>query len=118
MYQYIVLSVMLLGLFMGCAQKQTEQAAVVDLETATINTPSIMCGMCVSTIEKAVSGVDGVESVGVNLQDKSTTVKFDKAKVDIASLEKTISDAGYDANETPRNREAYDELPGCCKDGK
>lgn len=113
---------MLLGLLIGCGQKQSapggEQPAAVNLETTTITTSSIMCGMCVSTIEKAVSGVDGVESVEVNLQEKSTTVKFDKAKLDIAALEKTISEVGYDANETPRNREAYDGLPGCCKDGK
>ncbi len=123
MYQHIVLSVMLLSLLLtGCGQKQSssggEQPAAVNLETTTISTSSIMCGMCVSTIEKAVSGVDGVETVEVNLQEKLTTVKFDKAKLDIASLEKTISEAGYDANETPRNREAYDGLPGCCKDGK
>ncbi|MDI6802452.1 MAG: heavy-metal-associated domain-containing protein [Bacteroidota bacterium] len=65
-----------------------------------------------------VSGVDGIENVEVDQEKKTTTVKFDKAKLEIASLEKTISDAGYDANDTPRNRETYDALPGCCKDGK
>lgn len=118
MYQHIVLSVLLLVLLIGCGQKQAEQQTTLNLETSTISTPSIMCGMCVTTIEKAVSSVDGVESVSVDLQQKATTVKFDKAKLDIAALEKTIADAGYDANETSRNREAYDSLPGCCKDGK
>jgi copper ion binding protein len=119
MYQYIVLLVMLIGLLLtGCRQKQTEQPAAVNLETITISTSSIMCGMCVTTIEKAVSDVDGVENVEVDLEKKTTTVKFDKVKLDIAALEKSISEAGYDANETPRNREAYDGLPGCCKDGK
>ncbi|MDI6802723.1 MAG: heavy metal-associated domain-containing protein [Bacteroidota bacterium] len=118
MYQYIVLSVLLISLLAGCGQKQAEQQTELNLESATITTSSIMCGMCVTTIEKAVSAVDGVESVEVNLQEKSTTVKFDKAKLEIAALEKSISDAGYDANEIPRNRETYDALPGCCKDGK
>lgn len=113
---------MLISLFIGCGQKQStpggEQQTELNLESVTIATSSIMCGMCVTTIEKAVSAVDGVHDVAVNLEKKITTVKFDNAKADIASLEKTISDAGYDANETPRNRETYDDLPGCCKDGK
>jgi copper chaperone CopZ len=118
MYQYFVLSVLLLVLLIGCGQKQAEQPAAVNLETTTISTSSVMCGMCVTTIKKAVSAVDGVDNVEVDLEKKTTTVKFDKAKLDIAALEKSISEAGYDANETPRNREAYDGLPGCCKDGK
>lgn len=119
MYQYIVLSLLLLGLLLtGCGEKKNQQATSVNLETITISTSSIMCGMCVSTIEKTVSSVDGVKKVEVDLEKKTTTVKFDKSKLDIAAIEKSISNAGYDANETPRNREAYDGLPGCCKDGK
>lgn len=118
MFKNILIALFVLGLLSGCGQKQAEQPAAVNFETTTISTSSIMCGMCVTTIEKAVSGVDGVENVKVDLEKKTTTVKFSKAKVDIAALEKSISEAGYDANETPRNREAHDGLPDCCKDGK
>lgn len=118
MFKNISIMFFVLLLFVGCGLKKAEQPAAVNLETTTISTSSIMCGMCVTTIEKVVSGVDGVENVKVDLEKKITTVKFDKAKLDIAALEKSISDAGYDANEIPRNREAYDGLPGCCKDGK
>ncbi|MDI6802453.1 MAG: hypothetical protein QME58_01240 [Bacteroidota bacterium] len=50
MYQYIVLSVLLISLLADCGQKQAapggEQSVAVNLETTTISRPSIMCGVC------------------------------------------------------------------------
>lgn len=122
MYQYIVLSYILIILLVGCGKRESgydgKDQTENNIQTTTISTPSIMCGMCVSTIKKTVSAVEGVYDVEVDLQKKITTVKFNKTKLDITTLEKFISDAGYDANETPRNRESYNSLPDCCKDGK
>ncbi|MBU1423777.1 MAG: heavy-metal-associated domain-containing protein [Bacteroidetes bacterium] len=87
-------------------------------KNTTISVPSIMCDMCVTTITDALNKVDGVNNIDVNLAGKVAVVKFNPSKVDMNGLEKAITDAGYDANETPRNREAYENLPECCKDGK
>lgn len=84
-------------------------------KTVEITLPSIQCGMCVKTIEKALGNLDGVVDLKVDLKNKSVTVTYDDAKVSLENLEKTITAAGYDANEMTANEDAYNELHGCCK---
>jgi periplasmic mercuric ion binding protein len=93
----------------------TSQQTSSAFESTTISLPSIKCSMCVKTITEALKKVDGIQGIDVNPAGKITIVRFDKSKTDLPKLEKAISDAGYDANATPRNRTAYENLPACCK---
>jgi len=101
----------------GAAQdaKPLQAPPSPELTVATIAVPTIQCGMCVKSITKAVSAVDGVASAEVKLDEKTTTVKFDATKTDLKKLEKTIADIGYDANDTKRDPKAYEDLSPCCK---
>lgn len=94
----------------GCVQEQTKAT-----ETAIVHVNGIQCNMCVEKIEKAVGKLDGVQSVSVNLDEKQATVQYVPAKLNVAQIESGIAYAGYDANDTRRNEEAYQKLPACCQ---
>lgn len=84
-------------------------------EVVTISLPSIQCNMCKKTITNAVKEVEGVNEVDVNVNEKNVMVSFDKSKTDVAKVEASIINAGYDANDKKANTEAYNNLHDCCK---
>ena len=53
----------------------------------------MMCGHCKAAVEKALSGVEGVTGVTVDLEGKKATVE---GTADRAALEKAVTDAGYE----------------------
>ncbi len=52
------------------------------------------CGHCKTTVENAVSSLDGVRSAEVNLEAKTVTVNHDET-VDSTSIVGAIEEAGY-----------------------
>lgn len=54
------------------------------------------CAHCVSTIEKAVGGLAGVEAVKVSLADNSAIVKLDRTQTSRDAVFEAVEDAGYD----------------------
>ena len=85
------------------------------LVTASVDVPTIVCGGCAKKIEKAVYALEGVKSVDVDVDRKVAVVKFVPAQTNLETIEITITDAGYDANNRKRDPAAYDELDACCK---
>ncbi len=53
------------------------------------------CAGCVSSIQKSVSEVPGVNKVDVNLATEKATLEFDQTKVKLESIEKAIEEIGY-----------------------
>lgn len=86
-----------------------------DLQTEVIAAKTMQCGMCEDNVEKAVYAVEGVKSVEVDLKGKTVTVRFLPAQTNLPTIERAITDAGYDANDKPRDPGAYDKLDACCK---
>ncbi|MCI0708279.1 MAG: heavy-metal-associated domain-containing protein [Ignavibacteriae bacterium] len=101
-------------LVVGCGT--TEKQPMV--QVASIKVESAVCGTCGNTITDALKKVDGVQEASVDIEKKIATVKYASDKADLPKLEKAISDAGYDANDTKANPEAYDKLDECCKIGE
>lgn len=56
--------------------------------------PQISCQHCVNAVTKAVSKVQGVQNVEVNLSEKSVRVEHD-GNVAVSALVTAINDAGY-----------------------
>lgn len=67
----------------------------------TLPVPAVHCDHCVSSIEGAVSALEGVESVKVDLDSKDVTVRFDEGRVPLASIVEAIEDQGYDVGGPP-----------------
>ena len=60
----------------------------------TLKIEGMMCFHCVAHVTKALQGIDGVETVEVNLKKKSAVVTLAK-EIDDSVFESVISEAGY-----------------------
>ena len=67
----------------------------VEIVEATINIGGMHCDNCVASVEKGVNGLDGIQELTVSLSDSSAVVKFDKSKVKLVDIEKSIEKRGY-----------------------
>jgi periplasmic mercuric ion binding protein len=94
-----------------------ENTAVTDGEFVEIKLPTMQCGTCKKNIEKALKKADGIKDVNVVVKEKVAKVTYDKSKTNVNSIESVIVSAGYQANDKPANKEAYDKLDDCCKVG-
>ena len=54
---------------------------------------------CHKRVMDAISGLEGVYSVEVSLEDEKASVEFDENTVDIDDIKKTITDAGYEVGD-------------------
>ena len=91
------------------------QVAAANVQQVDIKVPSVQCNSCVGHVEDALTAVEGVSSVKIDLSTKVAQASFDPAKTSLAALEKAIALAGYDANETKSDSAAYAALDACCK---
>lgn len=57
------------------------------------------CGGCVSSVQKVLTAVPGVQSVEVTLTPGKAHVVYDPAQTDRAVLTKAVVDAGFGVNE-------------------
>jgi copper chaperone CopZ len=73
------------------------------------------CGMCKTTIEKAVNAVEGISKVNWDKDKKKIDVSFDDSKTDVMAIHKAIAASGYDTEKVLGSEDAYENLPGCCK---
>ncbi|MFN8356701.1 MAG: heavy metal-associated domain-containing protein [Spirosomataceae bacterium] len=83
-------------------------------ETVKIKTSAI-CEMCKERIEKNLAYTKGVSDVNLNLDDKVVTIKFNAKKTSTQKLKEVINKTGYDADEVPADKVAYEKLPSCCQ---
>src|SRR5438105_2626180 len=59
------------------------------------------CASCVRRVEKSLGKVEGVHAASVNLATEQASVRYDPARVDLATLTKAIEKAGYGVGEVP-----------------
>ena len=62
--------------------------------TITITVEGMSCGHCEETVEKALSGVDGVTAAAADRQAERARVEGD---ADVAALVHAVEEAGYTA---------------------
>ena len=84
------------------------------IETIKIKT-SAMCTQCKDRIEQGMAFEKGVKDVVLDVESKVVTIKYNTKTTTPDELRKKISRLGYDADEVPANKEAYEKLPACCK---
>lgn len=54
------------------------------------------CGGCTSSVEKVLTGHDGVASATASLEGANVEVEFDSAVIAQGQIENAIRDAGFD----------------------
>lgn len=62
-----------------------------------IKVGGMSCGHCQMAVTKAISGVEGVSSVNVDLEKGEATVSYNPQATDIEAIKKAVNDAGYKA---------------------
>lgn len=95
----LALGALMLGLPVAApfafAQPTTEAAPA--LAEVTFDVPGMTCELCPVTVKKAMSGVDGVQSVEVDFDTRTAHVVFDPARTDAAAIARASEQAGYPA---------------------
>ena len=72
------------------------------MATTTLSVPEIHCDHCRAAIEGALSPIDGVEGIDVDLEQRVVRVEHDD-ELQLGAVVEAIEDQGYDVP----NRDAY-----------
>lgn len=64
-------------------------------QTVTLSVPGMTCSACPITVKHALNKVEGVSEAQVSYATKQATVTFDDTLIDVQTLIKATSDAGY-----------------------
>lgn len=65
-------------------------------KVVTLNVEGMSCGHCKMAVEKAVTALNGISKVEVNLEGKKVTVSFNSGSVNEEAIKNAITDQGYD----------------------
>ncbi len=60
-----------------------------------LDVPDISCEHCQRTITNALTPVEGVQSVNVDIPAKQVRVEFDAAKVDVDRMKEILAEEDY-----------------------
>jgi copper chaperone CopZ len=74
-----------------------------------------VCGMCQSRIETAVYDLKGVKSAKWDQDTDVLTTVVKKNKVTRQQIADAVAAVGHSSELAKANKEAYNDLPGCCK---
>ena len=64
-------------------------------QTVTLSVTKMTCAACPIVVKKALSKVDGVSKIDVNLDSKEAIVTFEDAKTNARALTKATENAGF-----------------------
>lgn len=73
-------------------------------ETSYIDIKGIHCAACTTRIEKAVSKIDGVTNISVNLTTEKGLVSFNKNRTSITDIINKINNIGFEAEKVSNNQ--------------
>lgn len=76
---------------------------------------SAQCEDCQKRIEDRLHFTKGVKSAKLDLTTQVVTIIYDPNKTSPEKLKEAISKTGYDADDLPAEKKAYEKLPKCCK---
>ena len=66
------------------------------MSTRTLSVPEISCGHCKSSIEGAVSPLNGVNKVEVHIEERTVELDYDGTDATFDAIVAAIEEQGYD----------------------
>jgi len=66
------------------------------MEQAIIKVEGMSCSHCENAVKNAVSALDGVKSVSVDLAAKTVTVQYSASQLSLRQIKDAIENQGYD----------------------
>lgn len=79
------------------ASAQTAQPKRTDMQTVRVPVDGMICVVCAGSVKNALKGVHGVQIAEVNLEKHYATVQYEREKVSVEELTRTINQLGYKA---------------------
>ena len=70
------------------------------MKTIVLNVPDISCEHCERAITNALTPVDGIETVAVDIPSKQVRVLFDDARVEIDQMKEILAEEDYPVEST------------------
>ena len=95
---YVILGVAAAAFAVGTWLFIPSGGVVANAALAEYQIEKLTCGSCVSNIESALSSLDGVGSVEVNLTSNRGRVTYDPSEIDSGAIAAAITAAGYPAS--------------------
>jgi copper chaperone CopZ len=105
----VILFMAFLFLGFNLMAQDTPKSKVVKFKT------SAVCDQCKERIEESLNYTKGIIYSELDLDTKVIEVKYKTKFLNAEKVKYLVSQIGYDAGETPRNEEAFSELPKCCQ---
>ena len=65
------------------------------MQTAILSVPDISCEHCERAITGALTPVDGVRSVAVDIPARQVRVEYDETKVDVERMKEALAEEEY-----------------------
>ena len=65
------------------------------MATTVLNVPDISCEHCEHTITTALTPVEGVQSVSVDIPSHQVRVEYDAARIDVDKMKAILSEEEY-----------------------
>lgn len=66
------------------------------MKQITLDVKGMTCGHCEKAVNGALTDLDGIDKVEVNLETGKVDVSYDAAKVDHDKMKEAIEEQGYD----------------------
>lgn len=66
------------------------------MKNITLNVEGMSCSHCVNAVTTALTALEGVAAVNVDLAGKTVTVDYEADRVSLESIKEAIEDEGYD----------------------
>ncbi len=66
------------------------------MESKVLNVEGMSCDHCVKSISSALSAINGVNDVKVDLAQKTVSVVFESSKTGLDKIKDAIADQGYE----------------------
>lgn len=87
--------------------------ATSELKKETLNIEGMHCAGCVSSVEKALANLEGVDEATVNLATETASVSYDVNKTSLVEMRKAVEEAGYSLAENQLKAMAASASSGC-----
>lgn len=68
---------------------------MASMATTVLTVPDISCEHCAQTVSEALTPVDGVQQVSVDIPTKQVTVEYDQSIVGVEKMQEILAEEDY-----------------------
>jgi Cu+-exporting ATPase len=69
------------------------------MENTTFGVPSITCNVCSGKIKDGLNGLEGIQSVNVDVMSKTVSVDYNPSQTSPQEIRKKVSSMGYEVTQ-------------------